>query len=87
MRRLFNLNRGQWARVRRTVLERDDYRCRTCGRGGRMEVDHIRPLHLGGAWYDLVNLQCHVAKTRAELKIIPERPGYRAKWAALIDNL
>ena len=92
MRRRFNLNRGQWARVRRTALERDDYRCQTCGRGGRMEVDHIRPLHHGGAWYDLGNLQalcfqCHVAKTRAELKTIPERPGYREKWADLISML
>ena len=57
-----------------------------------MEVDHIQPLHLGGAWYDLVNLQClcfqcHVAKTRAELKGRPDRPGYREKWAALIDTL
>ena len=56
-----------------------------------MEVDHIRPLHLGGAWYDLANLQClcfqcHVSKTRGELKVIPERPGYRAKWAALLDS-
>ena len=57
-----------------------------------MEVDHVRPLHKGGAWYDLANLQClcfqcHVAKTRIDLKVIPERPGYRAKWAALIDSL
>ena len=54
-----------------------------------MEVDHIQPLHLGGAWYDLGNLQClcfqcHVAKTRAENTIRPERPGYRAKWAAML---
>ena len=92
MRRRFNLNRGQWAGVRRTALERDDYRCRTCGRGGRMEVDHVQPLHLGGPWYELANLQslcfqCHVAKTRADLKVRPDRTGYRAKWAALIDNL
>ena len=57
-----------------------------------MEVDHIQPLHKGGAWYDLGNLQslcfqCHVAKTRGELKVRPDRPGYRAKWAALIDSL
>ena len=57
-----------------------------------MEVDHIRPLHKGGAWYDLANLQalcfqCHVSKTRAELTVRPERPGYREKWAALIDSL
>ena len=90
MKRRFKLHSGQWARVRRTALERDNYRCVKCGRGGRLEVDHIRPLHLGGAWYDLGNLQslcydCHSAKSLREKKARPDRPGYREKWAALMD--
>ena len=37
-----------WARIRREVLDRDGWRCQTCGKPGRLEVDHILPLHLGG---------------------------------------
>ena len=56
-----------------------------------MEVDHVRPLHLGGAWYDLANVQalcyqCHQAKTIGEFKVRADRPGYREKWAALMDS-
>ena len=90
--RRYKLNTGLWSRVRRSALERDGYRCRTCGRGGRMEVDHIRPLHRGGPWYDLRNLQslcydCHKAKSDGEHRRIPARPGYREKWTALMDVL
>jgi len=38
-------HRGRgWARIRAAALERDGYRCRLCGRPGRLEVDHIRPV-------------------------------------------
>ena len=89
--RRFKLNSGRWASVRRLALERDSYTCRKCGRGGRMEVDHIRALHKGGAWYDLANLQslcygCHKAKSQQERTIRPDRPGYREKWAALMQE-
>ena len=92
MKRRFKLDSGKWARVRRSALERDNYQCRQCGRGGRMEVDHVQPLHLGGPWYDLANLQslcygCHKLKTQGEFKVRPDRPGYRAKWAQLLDML
>ena len=62
----------KWAPIRRAVLERDGYRCVQCGKAGRLEVDHIVPLHLGGAPYDMRNLQtlcrtpCHFAKSRRE---------------------
>ena len=92
MKRRFKLSASRWARVRRSALERDHYQCRKCGRGGRMQVDHVRPLHKGGAWYDLQNLQalcytCHKAKTLGEIKVRPDRPGYREKWAELISML
>lgn len=59
-----------WARLRKRVLARDGFRCRMCGGVGRFEVDHIRPLHLGGG-DGLDNLQtlcrsCHFKKTAAE---------------------
>ncbi len=45
------------------VLRRDLYRCQKCGRGGRLEVDHVWPLWAGGEDRDsnLVTLcvPCH----------------------------
>ena len=71
------LNTARWARTRRAVFARDDYRCRNCGRASRLECDHVRPL-----WqhpYALEGLQalcvtCHVAKTTAERPqpVVPE---------------
>ncbi|WP_413251391.1 HNH endonuclease [Tomitella gaofuii] len=37
------------AALRATVLKRDGYRCRFCGGGGRLEVDHVVPWSAGGA--------------------------------------
>ena len=74
---------GRWARLRRAVFARDGYRCRACGRPGRLECDHIVPLHLAGAPWELANLQtlcrgCHVAKSRRELvRPDPEREAWR----------
>ena len=74
----------QWARLRRRILERDGYRCRACGRPGRLEVDHVQPLHQGGAALDPTNLQalcgpCHVAKSTRERggPPDPEREAWR----------
>ena len=64
------LNPRRWAAARRTVLERDGYRCVECGRAGRFEADHITPLQRGPGQdpYDLNGLQtlcrsCHIKKT------------------------
>ena len=83
-----NLDWRRWARVRRLVLERDQWRCRQCGRAGRLEVDHVVPLRRGGSEFDLGNLQalcttCHVRKTAAEnRRHDPERDAWRAYLAA-----
>ena len=58
------------AALRTVTLERDGYRCRKCGRAGRLEADHVVPLWRGGS-HELHNMQalcvgCHVAKTQAE---------------------
>ena len=63
---------ANWRRLRLRVLDRDGWRCRNCGRHGRLEVDHIIPLEQGGSMFDMDNLQalcrdpCHFAKTRGE---------------------
>ena len=79
------LNNRRWSAVRRAVFERDGWRCKSCGRAGRLECDHVRPLHHGGKPYALENLQslcrgCHVEKTRRENETwsSPEREAWRA---------
>ena len=78
---------GRWARTRRAVLDRDGWWCRRCGRAGRMEVDHVRPLRAGGDPWDLANLQtlcrgCHVDKTAGENRR-PRTPA-EAAWRELV---
>ena len=83
------LDRRRWARVRRKVLRRDNWRCRSCGKYGN-ECDHVVPLYKGGADYDMSNLQClcrgcHIGKTRAEYSG-PRDPA-REAWQAWVDRL
>ena len=56
-RKVPRLNRHRWARVRRMVFDRDGYCCRKCGRAGRLECDHVQPLHRGGDPWKLSNVQ------------------------------
>lgn len=61
--------KGVSARVR--ILDRDKYKCRSCGRvTTELEVDHIVPLHLGGGDNDenkqVLCLSCHEVKTTGE---------------------
>ena len=84
------LDRKRWGAVRRLALIRDGYRCVKCGKAGRLEVDHVKPLSKGGDPWDLGNLQtlcrgCHIAKTRSEQ---PKQPSPAAtKWGKLVENL
>ena len=82
----------RWERLRRRILDRDNWTCQTCGKSaGRMEVDHVVPLHLDGAAWEASNLQticggpggCHVAKTAGENQTIDRRPQDRAAWERL----
>ena len=61
------------------VFDRDGWACVTCGKAGRLEADHIKPLEDGGAVYDLVNLQalcrgCHWSKSQEERRGKPTPP-------------
>lgn len=84
------LHRGRWEAVRREVLERDLYRCRQCGKAGRLEVDHIVPLHTDPHQdpYKLAGLQtlcyrCHAEKTRGELG---HTDPARDRWRSLVQR-
>jgi hypothetical protein len=66
-------NEGQMARLRRRVLNRDGHRCQICG-GPANEIDHIRPVMLGGADTD-ANLRavCRPCNLRKGIK--PQGPA------------
>ena len=83
------LNRRQWALARRAALDRDGWRCRDCGRAGRLEVDHVQPLDRGSPPFELSNLMtrcrvCHWEKTWGE-RVTPEQRIWRA-YSRKIDS-
>ncbi len=68
-----NYQLPRWRQLRRQVFERDGWRCRQCGRAGRLECDHIRNWREGGPFWSMHNLQalcrgCHIEKTSREVK-------------------
>ena len=73
----------RWSRLRRRILDRDGWRCRVCGKPGRLEADHVVPLERGGDAWDPDNLQClcrscHIEKTtRENTRPDPEREAWR----------
>ena len=80
-----------WQRFRYSILDRDGWRCVRCGRSGRLEVDHIRPLEKGGSALDPANCQtlcrtpCHIEKTRRDRG--KPLSGERVKWREFIETL
>ena len=84
-------SRRHWSKVRLQVLDRDSWRCQKCGKTGRLEVDHIKPLEDGGEMYDESNLQslcrspCHFDKTRRERRGKETDPEV-AKWRRYLTS-
>lgn len=82
--------RRRWERLRLEILARDGYRCRSCGKAGRLEVDHIVPISRRGDPWDPSNLQalcrsCHLEKSRGE-RTRPEHPEL-AEWRRFLAPL
>lgn len=65
----------RWRTMRKTVLDRDKWTCRSCGYTGQdMQIDHVKPRH---KWpeltWDMDNIQtlckpCHFAKTGGDYR-------------------
>lgn len=84
------LNARRWKRLRRRILARDNWRCRACGKAGRLEVDHIQPLEKDGDPWNENNLQalcrgCHILKTARE-NTKPVDPAVLA-WREFVQEL
>lgn len=83
--------RGRWRALRRVILERDGWRCTACGRAGRLEVHHRRPVQHGGPMFDPENLRtlcraCHFAAHAPEKRaqrLAAMTPARRAWWQRL----
>ena len=83
------MDRRRWQKLRRACFDRDGYRCVKCGRAGRLECDHVQPLHLAGAEWELSNTQtlcrgCHIGKTRLENSQRIPWPE-RDKWLDFVE--
>ncbi len=88
-----HVTRGpRWKALRMAVLERDGFRCKSCGARGRLEVDHIQPVRSRpDLAYAPDNLQalcpaCHTSKTRIECGHPPPDPA-RQQWQAAVSDL
>ena len=61
----------RWERTRRAAFRRDGYRCRACGKPGRLEAHHEPPLEDGADPYDLAGIVtlcrgCHIERHRED---------------------
>lgn len=83
---------ARWKLLRMAILERDGFRCRACGCGGRLEVDHVKPVRTHpDLSYTPGNLQalcpgCHTKKTRIECGHPPPRED-RQNWRDAVAQL
>lgn len=84
----------RWQVLRQAVLERDGYRCRSCGARGRLEVDHVKPVRTHPELsFNPANCQalcgpCHTRKTRIECgHPAPVHSPARDAWAQAVADL
>lgn len=83
------LDPRRWAAARRACFDRDGWRCRECGRAGRLEAHHEPPLREDDDRdpYDLAGLVtmcrgCHIDRHREDY-LSPEQ----IEWLAFVDRL
>ena len=81
------MNQRRWLAVRRAVLRRDNWRCQSCNKPGKLEVHHVKSLADGGDPYALDNLTaickfCHIDLHR----LASATPG-RDEWRQFVLEL
>lgn len=64
---------ARWKRLRKAAKDRDGWRCKLCGKAGRLEVHHIRSPFDGAPMWDIENLRtlcrsCHFQTHNADRK-------------------
>ena len=86
-------NTPRWRTLRRLVFARDGWVCKSCGKPGALECDHVTPLHVkpDQDFYALENLQtlcrgCHIEKTKNENQRKPTTPEALA-WGELVSEM
>ena len=84
------MNGARWRRLRLAVFKRDGYRCRACGKSGKLECDHVVPLAHGGDKWEESNLQaicraCHLTKSRIE-KGVKEPSAAVQAWREFAES-
>lgn len=83
---------ARWKVLRMAILERDGFRCKVCGTGGRLEVDHVKAVRTHPELsYTPENLQalcpsCHTKKTRIECGHLPPSED-RQNWQTFVAAL
>ena len=75
----------EWAVARALALDRDAYRCRECGRAGRMQVHHVVSLKDAGT-HDLENLVSYCREHHLDAHRQPTTASER-EWADLLSEL
>ena len=75
-----------WERIRRAAFERDGFRCRACGRPGRLEAHHVKPLQKGGDPFDLDNISTRCRDCHIDLHRRQRTPAETA-WARAVREL
>lgn len=82
----------RWKALRFMARRRDGFACVQCGKKGRLEVDHVKPIRTHPELaLDLGNLQClciacHARKTRLEIGM-GELPPERQAWRDLLRDM
>ena len=71
-------------------MDRDNWRCGECGKAGKLEVHHVRPVYkapeLELSFDNVVTLcrNCHLAHTRKDKQqVSPQRQAWRELVEAL----
>ena len=76
----------RWRVLRRQIFERDGWRCGRCGKAGRLECHHVKPLHKGGAEWEPGNLMATCRSCHVEMHKRILTPAER-KWRDLVRDL